>query len=483
MTGFDASPPPASQIPENGYPLRVSATLDQPSRGLWLVKWLLALPHYVVLAFLWLAFFVLTVVAFFAILFTGRYPRSIFDFNVGVMRWSWRVNYYSYSALGTDRYPPFTLADDPDYPARLDVAYPARLSRGLVLVKWWLLAIPHYIVVALLVSGITWTTNDERWTFGSGLIPILVLVAGIILLFRGSYPASLFDLVLGLNRWVWRVSAYVSLMTDEYPPFRLDMGATDPSGSPAGRFAGAGPQDVVPAAPLRWGPGRVVAAIAAALAMLVGTSLAAGGGAVLVADSIARDDDGFLTSPRIEVASLGNAVVVEDLEIETDAPRWAYPDRVLGDVRIRVRPQTGSETFVGIASAADVSAFLSGSSYSVVRRVQSDGTRYRERTGTSAPAAPGTVDIWTASQTGTGEVVLTWTVQEGDWSVVVMNADASAGVDTTADVAATVPVLWGIGLGLLVVGLVLLVLGVVGLVVAVVRRPQHVPPQALEEAR
>jgi uncharacterized protein DUF4389 len=216
------------------YPLRLQGQFDPPlSRWLWLVKWLLLIPHFIVLFFLWIAFLGVSVVAFFAILFTGRYPRAIFDFNVGVLRWSWRVGFYSYSALGTDRYPPFTLADVPGYPARLEVAYPQSLSRGLVLVKWWLLALPQYLVVAVFVGGAWGGLNvvhgHETWTSAAGLIGLLVFIAGIVLLFSGRYPKPIFNFVLGMDRWVYRVVAYAALMTDVYPPFRLDMGDQEPS--------------------------------------------------------------------------------------------------------------------------------------------------------------------------------------------------------------------------------------------------------------
>jgi hypothetical protein len=207
-------------------PVHVDAELDpQLNRWLPLVKWVLVIPHVVVLVFLWLAFVLTSIVAFFAILFTGRYPRGIFDFNVGVLRWTWRVRYYSYGALGTDRYPPFTLHDVPEYPARLTIDYPDHLSRGLVLVKWWLLAIPHYIVVGILLGGAGYAAREgSRTAGGPGLITFLVLVAGVILLFTGHYPQRLFDLLIGLNRWVLRVAAYAALMTDTYPPFALDQG-------------------------------------------------------------------------------------------------------------------------------------------------------------------------------------------------------------------------------------------------------------------
>ena len=228
--------------PRTPYPVRVDAALDPSlSRGLWLVKWLLLVPHVIVLFFLWVAFLVVGEIAFFGILFTGRYPRSLFDINVGVLRWSWRVHYYGYWALGTDRYPPFTLAEVPDYPAHLAVPYPERLSRGLIFVKWFL-AIPHYLVLAVFVGGGVWLgtrggDTNGSWDNGSNvgwsLVGLLVLIAAIALLFTGRYPKPLYDFVLGMDRWALRVAAYTALMIDPYPPFRLDMGGTDPGSVPA----------------------------------------------------------------------------------------------------------------------------------------------------------------------------------------------------------------------------------------------------------
>jgi hypothetical protein len=236
------------QTAPSPYPLRLTGELaPRLSRGLWLIKWLLAIPHFIALFFLWIAFAVVSVIAFFAILFTARYPRGLFDFNVGVLRWSWRVGFYSYSALGTDQYPPFTLKDDPEYPARLEVEYPASLSRELVLVKWWLLALPHYLVVAVFAGGAwaAWTGAGPEWMFSSGgLVGLLVVFAGVVLLFTGRYPSSLYDFVLGMNRWVYRVGAYAALMTDSYPPFRLDMGGNEPPIGTASNTAPASPAPV-----------------------------------------------------------------------------------------------------------------------------------------------------------------------------------------------------------------------------------------------
>jgi hypothetical protein len=203
-------------------PVRLTGHLaPELSRWKWLVKWILLIPHYIVLIFLWVAFVFATIGAWFAIVFTGRYPRGIFDFNLGVLRWTWRVTYYGHGVMGTDQYPPFSRDEEPDYPATLYIEYPEQLSRGLVWVKSWLLAIPHLAIVAVATSGIG--------AIGGGLASVLVLIAVLILAFTGSYPRGLHDPLMGMQRWYYRVVAYVALMTDTYPPFRLDMGEEEPS--------------------------------------------------------------------------------------------------------------------------------------------------------------------------------------------------------------------------------------------------------------
>ncbi|WP_019928881.1 DUF4389 domain-containing protein [Nocardia sp. BMG111209] len=222
------------------YPIRVRGDLDPAlSRWQWIIKWILAIPHIVVLIFLYIAYFVVTVIAFFAILFTGRYPRGLFDFNVGVLRWSWRVRFYA-GALGTDRYPPFSLGARADYPADVEVDYPERLNRWLVLIKWWLLALPQYLIVAALTGGgMRWMGGGHHHHHHGGgvamisLAAVLFLVAGFALLCTGRYPGGVFALLVGVYRWSIRVRGYASLFTDEYPPFRLDQGAREPAPEPA----------------------------------------------------------------------------------------------------------------------------------------------------------------------------------------------------------------------------------------------------------
>ncbi|MEV5571649.1 DUF4389 domain-containing protein [Spirillospora sp. NPDC052269] len=221
------SPPP----PAPPFPLRVEGTPEPtPSRALWIVKWLLLIPHYIVLFFLWIGVLLVSVVAFFAILITGRYPRTLFDYTVGVLRWHWRVSYYGYGVLATDRYPPFTLGEAPDYPARLDVTYPEHLSRGLVLVKWWLLVIPQYLILAAVNGAGMYSSRMGTGWHAPGLLGVLILIVGIALLFTAKYPRGLFNLLMGMVRWGLRVTAYVLLLTDAYPPFRLDQGPTEPQG-------------------------------------------------------------------------------------------------------------------------------------------------------------------------------------------------------------------------------------------------------------
>jgi hypothetical protein len=447
---------------KSASPIRIEGRLDpELSRWLWLVKWILAIPHYIALAFLWLAFVVLTFVAFFAILFTGRYPKGIFDFNLGVLRWTWRVAFYSYAALGTDRYPPFTLDEALDYPATLDIAYPDTLSRGLVLVKWWLLAIPHYVIVGIFLGGGGYAASkaeDWAWNLGyeTGLIGILVLFAGIALLFTTRYPRGLFDLTLGLDRWVARVVAYAGLMTDSYPPFRLDQGGDDERGAvsePAPSPAVAETPAPETARAGRGGGARVVLYVVGGIAAILAFATLVGGCALVAVDQTQRDDDGFLMSPSEDFSTATYAIVSESADIDTTGAEWAV-EAFLGTIRIR--SESDRPVFLGIASEADVAPYLAGVEHDVVTDLDSDGDpRYRLRPGGAPTGPPAEQTFWVASTTGSGEQVLDWEPEDGDWRVVAMNADGTRGVSTDLSIGAELdPVLW-IGIGLLVFGALL----------------------------
>jgi uncharacterized protein DUF4389 len=501
------------------YPVRVAAELDTGlTRWLWLLKWLLAIPHYVVLCFLWAAFVVLSVVAMVAIVVTGRYPRAIFDFNVGVLRWTWRVTYYAYGALGTDRYPPFTLAERPDYPAHLDIDYPEHLSRGLALVKWWLLAIPHYLVVGFFVGGGLWFGNratEQTWpvvTWGGGLIGLLVLVAAVVLVFTGRYPQNIFDFVLGLNRWVIRVAAYAGLMTDVYPPFRLDLGSDEPGtarwslgtdtpppdgpvaarsdlGSPSATDqapptptdqAPSTPTDQAPSGPSTrstpssWSAGRVIAVVASCCVLLVSVGVGAAGVALLVANGSLRQD-GYLMSGAQTFSSPGYALTTDSVRLERGSGTDVVPQRLLGSVRVTASPRLGSEVFVGIASAADAARYLGTVAHTTVTDVRSPregGPVYRQSPGGAPSGAPTGRDIWVASAAGPGPRSVEWAPRSGDWVVVVMNADGSRRVSSDVSVGAELPVLHTVALVLLVLAALGLLVGGTGLALSLHRSPR-----------
>lgn len=193
---------------------------DHLSRLLIFVKWLLAIPHLIVLTLLGVGLLIFTVIAWFAILITGSYPHGMWNFSMMVLRWNARVSAYIY--LQRDDYPPF---GNEDYPVLFQMDYPERLSRGLIFIKW-LLAIPHFII--LYVLGI--------------IAELVVIIAWFAILFTGKYPRAMFDFITGVLRWSNRVSVYSLLLTDAYPPFTLDH-VPSPTGGIAviGTHSGASP--------------------------------------------------------------------------------------------------------------------------------------------------------------------------------------------------------------------------------------------------
>ena len=176
---------------------------DRLSRGLIFIKWLLIIPHLIVLSLLGVGLGVVTIFAWFAILITGSYPRGMWDFAMMVLRWSARVMAYYY--LQRDEYPPF---GDTDYPVLFQMEYPEHVSRGLIFVKW-LLVIPHIIILYFL----------------NAITSVVLFIAWFAILYTGKFPRSMFDFMTGVARWSHRVVVYELLLTDVYPPFSMDGGS------------------------------------------------------------------------------------------------------------------------------------------------------------------------------------------------------------------------------------------------------------------
>jgi Domain of unknown function (DUF4389) len=458
---------------------------------------------------LWLAFAVLSVVAFFAILFTGRYPRGIFDFNVGVLRWTWRVQYYAIGGFGTDKYPPFTLADDPGYPAHLEIDYPGHLSRGLVLVKWWLLAIPQYIIVGLFTGSGVWFawhfgSRDAGWS-GVGLIGILALVAAVVLLVTGEYPRQIFGFVAGLNRWVLRAAAYAGLMTDAYPPFRLDMGGHEPgstltvpppasgvSGQGSAQWrteqaapAGPGPVETGPSGPRPaasgpsgWTTGRVISAVIGAVLVLCSLGLLGAGGAAAWATTAHRTG-GYVDLGTQTYHTAGHALASRQVELYTAAGGWDVARSLFGTVRLRVTATQGTPVFAGIAPAGAADRYLSGMAYATVTGTTNGHPSYLGHAGGAPAVLPARAGIWTVKAAGPGTQTLAWQVANGRWTLVAMNADGTAPVAVRVNVAATLPALPWVATGLLIAGAAFLLAG--GLLIALPVRGasrQHTAPMS-----
>lgn len=244
-----------------------------------------------------------------------------------------------------------------------------------------------------------------------------------------------------------RVAGYVALMTDRYPPFSLDQGGHEP---PVGSVPPVSTPPP-PASPLPpalqhttsrtgWTGGRVFSLILGCLLVFGAFGLASGGAALVGADQMARDADGFLTSPPERLATDGFAITSGDAHLHTDSTLERLPDAVIGDVRLSVEQTDGTELFVGIAPAADARAYLAGVEHDTLVEVRDGDPVYRSSTGGAPATLPTEQTFWVAEATGS-EPELTWTPDEGDWTVVVMNADGSAAITADVSAGAEVPVL------------------------------------------
>ena len=196
-------PPPTAPAGPEPYPVRVNAARqDEYNRFLPLVKWLLAIPHYIAVTVVAIVALFAIVISFFAVLITGRYPRGLWDFVTGTHRWGARIGGYIF--LLTDQYPPFSLKDDPDYPVRVEYDYPETVDRWRVL--QFILVIPYAIVAGIL----------------SYVMLAVAFIGVFVILFTKNLPDGMYKLILNPLRWQLRSYSYGYWTVTRYPPFEWD---------------------------------------------------------------------------------------------------------------------------------------------------------------------------------------------------------------------------------------------------------------------
>lgn len=238
-----------------------------------------------------------------------------------------------------------------------------------------------------------------------------------------------------------------------------------------------------------WSAWRTVLVILGSLLILLGGASLIGGGVALWTHA-QRDADGYHTAGPERLTTEAFALTAPSLDVDLTGPDAVYAGDLLGDLRITVESRKAdTPVFVGIGPADDVARYLDGVRRSEVADFDADPftVSYVQRAGGQPAADPGTQDFWAASDTGTGRRTVTWNVADGNWSIVVMNADRSAGVDADVSLGGTLPVLLPAAIAALVVGGLLLILGIVIIVLTIATRrtigqPAPAAPGPVEQA-
>jgi hypothetical protein len=231
---------------------------------------------------------------------------------------------------------------------------------------------------------------------------------------------------------------------------------------------------------------HVVSIVSGSVVGLLSFALLAGGAAALWANG-EKKDDGYLWSSTERVSTHTSALATENADVDLDGAGWLVDSGSLGKIRLKATSRTDAPIFVGIARTSDVARYLHGTRHATVTDIHTKTFRTkfhidtRTTNGTRAVGAPIDQRFWAASSYGMGTREFTWKIKDGNWSVVVMNADGSKNVDAAVSGGAEAPFLAPLGWSLLGGGLVLLI-GAGGLIALGVRgsRPRLAEPTAAE---